>query len=249
MALTDTAIRKAKPKEKLGDDGKPLMQDGKPVLLPRRLVDERGLYLEMRSTGAKLWWYRYRIDGKENVFAIGEYCAPRDAEIPKGSTRTPEARRFSLDEARQERIKARNLVRRGIHPAQHRDDLIAERKAEKANTFEAVAKEWLENNRHAWTAAVYEAIKNRLEREVFPDIGHKPIREVKNSDVRVILDRLAARGVRVTATNVRQHCGSIFRYAIDTDQATGDPTVGLKRHELPFSCVTSHCSALALGIT
>jgi hypothetical protein len=55
MPLTDAKIRNAKPSA------------------PIKLADAKGLYLEIRPTGAKLWRYRYRIEGKENVFALGEY--------------------------------------------------------------------------------------------------------------------------------------------------------------------------------
>ena len=81
MPLTDLAIRQAKPGDK-----------------PRKLSDERGLYIEVRPTGGKYWRYRYKIDGVENVFAIGEYpelgladaraerdlTGPRQARAPSG---------------------------------------------------------------------------------------------------------------------------------------------------------------------
>ena len=82
MPLTDIQIRQAKPGEK-----------------PRKLSDERGLFIEIRPTGAKLWRYRYKIEGKENVFALGEY---------------PE---MGLADARAERDKARALVKQGRHPS------------------------------------------------------------------------------------------------------------------------------------
>ena len=65
MPLTDSQIRNAKPGEK-----------------PIKLTDGGGLYLEVRPTGAKLWRYRYRIAGKENVFAVGEYV-----QAPSGETK------------------------------------------------------------------------------------------------------------------------------------------------------------------
>ncbi|MCQ4234238.1 Arm DNA-binding domain-containing protein, partial [Pseudomonas stutzeri] len=80
MPLTDIQIRQAKPGER-----------------PRKLSDERGLFIEIRPTGAKLWRYRYKIEGKENVFALGEY---------------PE---MGLADARAERDKARALVKQGRH--------------------------------------------------------------------------------------------------------------------------------------
>jgi len=57
MPLTDAKIRSSKSSEKA-----------------QKLTDGHGLYLELRPTGSKLWRYRYRINGKENVFALGEYC-------------------------------------------------------------------------------------------------------------------------------------------------------------------------------
>ena len=91
MPLTDAKIRNTK-------------SEAKPV----KLVDGGGLYLEVRPSGAKLWRYRYRIAGKENVFAVGEYFNDK-----RGG-------HVSLDEARSERDKARALVKQGIHPAHHR---------------------------------------------------------------------------------------------------------------------------------
>jgi hypothetical protein len=52
--LNATAIRNAKSKEK-----------------PFKLADGGGLYLEVKPSGGKFWRYRYRVMGKENIFAIG----------------------------------------------------------------------------------------------------------------------------------------------------------------------------------
>ncbi|MFC0669487.1 Arm DNA-binding domain-containing protein [Azotobacter chroococcum] len=60
MPLTDIQIRQAKPGEK-----------------QRKLSDERGLFIEIRPTGGKFWRYRYKIDGKENVFAVGRLRGPQ----------------------------------------------------------------------------------------------------------------------------------------------------------------------------
>ena len=80
----------------------------KPASKPIKLPDGGGLYLEVRPGGAKLWRYRYRIDGKENVFAIGEYYADKRAG------------HVSIEAARRARDEARELVRKGIHPAHRR---------------------------------------------------------------------------------------------------------------------------------
>src|SRR5881392_3077558 len=112
MPLTDAKIRKAKPSSK-----------------PVKLTDGKGLYLELRPTGAKLWRYRYRIAGKENVFAVGEYFSDK---------RTGHV---SLDQARRSRDDARALVKQGTHPAHHRKEQRFAQRVEAGNTFEAIARE------------------------------------------------------------------------------------------------------------
>src|SRR4051794_6355734 len=101
MSLTDTRIRTAKNKKG-----------------PYKYTDSGGLYIEVRPSGAKLWRYRYRIAGKENLFAMGEY----PSRVPEGETEEQTMARIAgghltLAEARTERDKARALVKRGIHPS------------------------------------------------------------------------------------------------------------------------------------
>ena len=98
MPLIDTRIRTAKPARK-----------------PYKLTDSAGLHVEVRPSGAKLWRLRYRIAGKENMFALGEYPA------------------LGLADAREERDKARKLVKQGIHPAHNRQALRTANIAESAN--------------------------------------------------------------------------------------------------------------------
>ena len=56
MPLSDTAIRKAKPKAK-----------------PFKLADAGGLYLLVQPSGSKWWRYKYRFAGKEKLLALGSY--------------------------------------------------------------------------------------------------------------------------------------------------------------------------------
>ena len=56
MPLTDTAIRKAKPRDK-----------------PRKLYDSRGLYLEIAPRGTKAWRFKYRFADKEKRISMGIY--------------------------------------------------------------------------------------------------------------------------------------------------------------------------------
>ena len=123
MPLTDAQIRNAK-------------RSNKPV----KLTDSGGLYLEIRPTGAKLWRYRYRIAGKENVFAAGEYAQAPNGETKKQAEARRNAGRLTLAEARIGREAWRGLVKQGIHPAHQRQADRLATHAENANTFEAVAR-------------------------------------------------------------------------------------------------------------
>jgi hypothetical protein len=102
MSLTDAKIRNTKPGTK-----------------PMKLADGGGLYLKVRPTGAKLWRFCYRIAGKENVFAIGDYPT------------------IALAEVRAEHGKARALVKQGIHPSHNRQAERLSSHAANANTFDA----------------------------------------------------------------------------------------------------------------
>lgn len=199
MPLTDTKIRNTKPGAK-----------------PIKLTDGGGLYLEIRPTGSKLWRYRYRIAGKENLFAIGEYCA--DKRIGH----------VSLDDARGERDKARALVKRGIHPSHDRQTARLVNHAENANTFEAVARDWVEQKRTRWTPRYLRQVEKVLAADVFPNIGGLPIRSVTAAHLLEILRRIEARDARTVAVLVRQWVSEIFRFGVATLRADTDPAAALK---------------------
>ncbi len=216
MPLTDATIRNAKPGEKpVGKDknGKPIYEtvDG-----AYKLTDGGWLYLEVRLTGAKLWRYRYRIGGKENVFAAGEYFNDK---------RTGH---MSLDEARGERDAARKLVKQGIHPSHDRKAQKRRREAENTNTFEGVAREWIENKKPDWTAYYTRQVEGFLEGDVFPYIGNLPIRSVSAAHLLEIIKRVEKRGAETVALLVRQWASAIFRYAVATLRANTDPAAALK---------------------
>jgi len=56
MALTETAVRNAKPGKR-----------------PRKISDGGGLFLLVQPTGGKLWRLAYRFAGKQKLLAIGIY--------------------------------------------------------------------------------------------------------------------------------------------------------------------------------
>jgi hypothetical protein len=84
-----------------------------------------------------------------------------------------------LKRARDRRDEMRKLVADGVDPsaARKHEKLMALDAAE--NTFEAVAREWLEKHSPNWEASYSMKLLVRLEANVFPWLGHRPIRDIK----------------------------------------------------------------------
>lgn len=194
MPLTDVRIRQAKPVDK-----------------PLKLLDGSRLYLIVMPSGAKLWRYRYRIDGRENLYAIGEYPT------------------ISLQEARMLRDAARALVKQGIHPSHERARTRSDTAASNANTFKAIAHAWIEAHRARWTPYYVKQIESYFERDVYPKIGKRPIRSVTAADIHGIITAIAGRGAEAAAINVRQWCSAVFCHAVAHLCADSDPAAALRR--------------------
>ncbi len=192
MPLSDAKIRNIKPTDK-----------------PQKLADGGGLYLEVRPSSAKLWRYRYRIAGKENIFSIGEYPT------------------IGLADAREQHRKARSLVEQGIHPSHHRQAERLATYAANENTFEAVAREWISKKGIHWSPYYRSQIENFLMADMFPHVGKLPIRNVTAAHLLKILQRVEERGAHSVALLLRQWSSAIFRYAVATLRADTDPAAAL----------------------
>ena len=211
MPLTDSQVRNAKPQPK-----------------PYKLTDGGGLVLEVRPSGAKLWRYRYRIADKQNVFAMGEYVQAPRGETKEQAQARCDAGMLTLAEARAKREEARALVKQGIHPSHQRQAQKAEQVARNANTFEAVAREWLTKKKPRCTPGTLQQIEQQLKADVFPYIGNLPIRNVTAPHVRGILLRIEGRGSPTVAVMARQHVSAIFRYAGQLGLVDADPAALMK---------------------
>lgn len=225
--LNDTQCRTAKPREK-----------------PYKLTDQKGLYLEVKPNGAKAWRYRFRLpkDGKlkENVFAIGNYGAARPAE----SDTEAEARRsggtFTLAEAREERARARALVKQGINPADQRRLERVKREHEIAMTFDAVAKEWLALR--DWEAVTLERRRNMLKRVVSPKLGNLPVRDILPVHVLDVLQAAAKNNGPSVAAEAQRTMSGVFDLAVSTLRTNTNPVYPV-RNALPTN-KTQHKRAL-----
>ncbi|MCY1523405.1 Prophage integrase IntA [compost metagenome] len=227
MPLTDTQCRTAKPKEK-----------------PYKLTDGNGLYLEVKPNGVKAWRYRFELsDGetrRESVFAIGDYVAAPKGETPEQAEERRNGRRFTLSEARDERVKARSLVVQGINPAHHRQQERVKRDHDRATTFEVVAKEWLALK--DWEEITKSKRLKMLERVVFPKFGDMPVKAITPAHVLEVLRSAAQDNGLSVAAEAKRTMSGIFELAISTLRVSSDP-VHPVRKALPAN-KTQHKRAL-----
>lgn len=193
MALTDVAIKKLK-------------AEGKPI----KVADERGLFLLIKPTGAKLWRWKYRFQGKEKLMAIGGY---------------PDV---SLAQARDKRDEGRRLLAAGSDPmAQRREARVAMQIAME-DSFEAVARKWWDSWKTARSSRHADYVKRRLEGDVFPIIGHRPIAHLEASELVAMVKRIEKRGALDIAKRSLQTCGQVFRYAIAHGKAMRNPATDIR---------------------
>ncbi len=210
MALTDTAVKTAKPCEKpVGKDksGKPVYET---VAGPYKLGDEKGLFLLVTPAGGKLWRMKYRFDSKEKLLSFGAY-----PDVP-------------LAKAREKRDEARKLLADGIDPGEHRKAIKAARQDRAANSFEVIAREWYAKFSPNWAEHHGDRIIRRFERDIFPWIGGRPIAEVTAPELLAVLRRIESRGALETAHRALGNCGQVFRYAVATGRAERDPSADLR---------------------
>ena len=185
------------------------VRNARPDTKPVKMFDSNGLFLLVSPSGGKWWRFKYRFGGKEKLLSLGTY---------------PE---ISLAEARERRDAARKLVANGVDPSQVRKAQKASKEADE-NTFEVVAREWHAKFTPTWTPVHAKSILRRLELNIFPWLGSRPIIEIKAPEVLMALRRIEARGALESAHRVKIICGQVFRYAIATGRAERDPTADLR---------------------
>ena len=177
---------------------------------PFWLKDGGSLFLYVTPAGNKLWRFRYRIGGKPAIYAIGKY---------------PEV---SLEAARVERDRARDLVNQGIHPVVEKRTRVSVQIEVNETTFESVARRWMVSNVQ-WSEGYADQVKKYLEKDVFPKVGNLPISSIRPAHLRPLIQGVAERGAPTVAILIRHWCSQLFAYASAEDLCDQDPTALLKR--------------------
>jgi len=184
------------------------VRSAKPRKNQYKLFDGGGLFLLITPVGGKLWHFKYRFDKKEKKLTFGTY---------------PE---ISLLDARRRRDDARRLLANNVDPGVVRK-AQKQAKIEDTETVEVIAREWHEKFKSKWTKGHATKIIRALERDVFPWIGTRPIKEIKAPELLTVLRRVESRGVLEGAHRIRGLCSQFFRYAVATGRAERNPAQDL----------------------
>jgi len=186
------------------------------------LNDGEGLALVVSSKGRKWWRFRYQMKGKRTGLSLGTYPY------------------ITLQDARTRRSQLKTLIAQGIDPSRKRKE--DKRRSSASEGFEAVAREWFQKNLAGWSGRHAKTTIERLEKNVFPFIGERPISELGVEDMLGVVQRCEKRGAVETARRVRQIMSQIFRYAVAAGRAERDPAADIKGAIPPARKVKHHPS-------
>lgn len=192
-----------------------------------RHADGNGLYLEVTAAGGRYWRWKYRFGGKEKRMAFGVYPS------------------VTLREARERCEAARQVLKAGDDPGELRKASKARTVFEAANTFEAVAADWLAHQAGRWAPVTLGRIRASLEADIFPAFGKRPIAQVQPMDVMRAVKAIEARGSGDMANRVLQRVKAVYRYAVTHHRIESNPMVDLVPGELLQARRVQHRPALA----
>ena len=186
------------------------IRNAKPKAQAYKLSDGGGMYLLVTPDGGRYWRMDYRFAGKRRTLALGVYPV------------------MTLSAARAGRDEARRSIAQDIDPGVAKKARKRAAKVASENTFEAIAREWIANRRNKLASRYSALLISRLEADIFPQIGSRPIADVDAPELLEALRKVETRGAIETALRLRQVCGQVFRYAIATGRAKHDPSADLR---------------------
>jgi integrase len=204
------------------------IRNAKPRARQYRLGDSNGLCVVVMPYGSKLFQLRFRLQGKERTYSIGSY--------PK----------ITLAEAREACDRARKQISQGVDPVAARKQQRTAGQNAQANTFKKVAQAWFK----VWAVGKSERhagyVSRRLEANVFPAIGSRPIGEIDAPEIVRMLKGIQDRGVSDLAKRVHQMCSQVFRHALAHGFVSRNPAKDFQSSDVlsspqkrNFACVDS----------
>jgi Arm DNA-binding domain len=157
------------------------------------------MYLLVKPDGARYWRLDYRFAGKRRTLALGVYPAT------------------ALSNARARREEARTLLAQGNDPSVVKKKSKYAIKEASETTFEGIAREWLQNQRQKLAPRYSAQILARLEADIFPQLGSRPIAEIDAPELLNTLRKVEGRGVLETARVYVKPAGKCFAMQLRRD--------------------------------
>lgn len=194
---------------------------------PGKHADGGGLYLEITPAGGRYWRMKYRFAGKEKRLAFGVY---------------PEV---SIKDARTKRDAAKQALARGDDPGEIKKAAKAKAVFQAANTFKAVAEDWLTHQAGRWEDITLKRTRASLEADVYPAFGETPIADVTTRRVMDLVKKIEKRGAGEIALRVLQRIKAIFRYAVTHQRIDHNPMLDLVPGEILKPRRVNHRAALS----
>lgn len=182
----------------------------KPADKPYKVADAAGLHVIVSPSGSRLWRFSYRFRGKQKTIALGAYPV------------------VTLAEARAAHIAAQRLLVRGVDPIDARNIEERRQRIAAGHTFQAVADEWFEARRRRWVESYSSRLRSRLDADLLPHLGQRPIAEIEPIEVLDVIRRVEGRDAIEMAKRVMQMASAIFRYGVATSRCPRDPTADLR---------------------
>jgi len=181
-----------------------------------RYSDAGGMYLQVSPAGSKRWFLKYRIAGVEKQLALGSYPA------------------VSLTAARKARDAAKLAKADGRDPVQLRK--VAKLKAmnPSGDTFKVVALEWFAKQAPQWSDAHADRSRRQLERDLFPWLGDRVLKDVEPVELLATLRKVEERGAVETADRGLMLARQVWRYGVATGRVDRDITADLKGALSPY---------------
>lgn len=170
------------------------------------LFDGQGLFLLVKKNGVKVWRFKYkRPDGRQGLATLGNYPA------------------VGLKAARGKRSAALENLASGVDPMTHAKQTKLQAAADRLQTFELMAREWHAANARKWSPGHANTVMRRLENHLFPDLGKRPIAELRARDLIPPLKAAEARESLDLAGRLRNYQEGILRYAVQHGYLESNP--------------------------
>lgn len=175
------------------------------------LHDGDGLFLIVKTSGKKLWRFRYQRPGTKQRTMMGLGAFPA----------------LSLANARGLRADYLALLANGIDPQIQAEVAEEQQQIALDSIFSTVAANWFQLKNKSVTPDYAKDIWRSLEKDVFPAIGEIPVQQIKARKLIETLEPIKARGALETVRRLVQRINEIMIYAVNTGLIDANPASGV----------------------